>query len=51
MQSANIGEGKLGRTLVVGINTWAGHTPGIVANGGLDPAAGIVLQDASTGST
>jgi NitT/TauT family transport system substrate-binding protein len=39
VQSANIGEGKLGRTLVVGINTWAGHTPGIVANGGLDSAA------------
>jgi NitT/TauT family transport system substrate-binding protein len=39
VQSANIGDGKLGRTLVVGINTWAGHTPGIVANGGLDAAA------------
>ncbi|MCA1665578.1 MAG: hypothetical protein LC659_15145, partial [Myxococcales bacterium] len=39
VQSANLGDGKLGRTLVIGINTWAGHTPGIVANGGLDPAA------------
>jgi len=39
VQSANIGAGKLGRTLVVGINTWAGHTPGIVSNGGLDPSA------------
>jgi outer membrane protein OmpA-like peptidoglycan-associated protein/ABC-type amino acid transport substrate-binding protein len=29
--------GKLDRPLVVGINTWAGHAPGIVANGGLDP--------------
>jgi NitT/TauT family transport system substrate-binding protein len=29
--------GKLGRTLVVGINTWAGHAPGIVFNGGMDP--------------
>jgi NitT/TauT family transport system substrate-binding protein len=38
--AANVGDGKLGRQLVVGINTWAGHTPGIVANGGLDPAAG-----------
>jgi outer membrane protein OmpA-like peptidoglycan-associated protein/ABC-type amino acid transport substrate-binding protein len=34
---ANVGAGKLGRPLVVGINTWAGHAPGIVANGGLDP--------------
>jgi NitT/TauT family transport system substrate-binding protein len=34
---ANIGPGKLGRKLVVGINTWAGHAPGIVSNGGLDP--------------
>jgi outer membrane protein OmpA-like peptidoglycan-associated protein/ABC-type amino acid transport substrate-binding protein len=34
--NANVGPGKLGRPLVVGINTWAGHAPGIVANGGLD---------------
>jgi NitT/TauT family transport system substrate-binding protein len=34
---ANVGPGKLGRTLVVGINTWAGHAPGIVENGGLEP--------------
>ncbi|MGE0454646.1 MAG: OmpA family protein [Vicinamibacteria bacterium] len=33
------GSGKLGRPLVVGINTWAGHAPGIVFNGGLDPGA------------
>ena len=32
------GPGKLGRPLVVGINTWAGHAPGIVANVGLEPA-------------
>lgn len=32
---AAVGNGKLGRKLVVGINTWAGHAPGIVANGGL----------------
>jgi outer membrane protein OmpA-like peptidoglycan-associated protein/ABC-type amino acid transport substrate-binding protein len=33
------GSGKLGRPLVVAINTWAGHAPGIVFNGGLNPAA------------
>ena len=31
--------GKLTRTLVVGINTWAGHAPGIVFNGGMEPSA------------
>jgi outer membrane protein OmpA-like peptidoglycan-associated protein/ABC-type amino acid transport substrate-binding protein len=31
------GSGKLGRPLVVAINTWAGHGPGIVYNNGLDP--------------
>ncbi len=30
---------KLPRTLVVGINTWAGHAPGVVFNGGMDPSA------------
>lgn len=36
IQAANIGNGRLsGRPLRVGINTWAGHAPGIVANGGL----------------
>jgi len=29
--------GKLSRPLIVGINTWAGHAPGIVANRGMDP--------------
>jgi len=29
--------GKLNRPLVVAINTWAGHAPGIVYNYGLDP--------------
>jgi NitT/TauT family transport system substrate-binding protein len=29
--------GRLSRPLVVGINTWAGHAPGIVFNAGLDP--------------
>ena len=32
---AQVGSGKLNRKLRVGINTWAGHAPGIVANGGL----------------
>jgi NitT/TauT family transport system substrate-binding protein len=41
---ANIGPGKLGRKLVVGINTWAGHAPGIVSNGGLDATAGAVYK-------
>ena len=31
------GSGKLNRPLVVAINTWAGHAPGIVENGGMDP--------------
>ena len=34
------GSGKLDRPLVVGINTWAGHSPGIVSNDGLDPNPG-----------
>ena len=29
--------GKLNRMLVVGINTWAGHAPGIVENRGMEP--------------
>jgi len=32
---APVAGGKLTRPLVVGINTWAGHAPGIVANWGL----------------
>lgn len=36
--------GKLSRPLVVAINTWAGHAPGIVANGGLDPGAGSLYK-------
>jgi len=35
--AAQIGTGKLARPLVVAINTWAGHAPGIVYNNGLDP--------------
>ena len=34
-----IGTGKLNRPLVIGINTWAGHAPGIVYNGGMEPSA------------
>jgi ABC-type amino acid transport substrate-binding protein len=37
--AAAVGDGRITRPLVVGINTWAGHTPGIVANGGLDPGS------------
>ncbi|MBI3183352.1 MAG: OmpA family protein [Myxococcales bacterium] len=36
---AQLGDGKLDRVLKVGINTWAGHAPGIVANGGMDPGS------------
>jgi NitT/TauT family transport system substrate-binding protein len=35
-----IGSGRLNRPLVVGINTWAGHAPGIVFNNGMEPNAG-----------
>jgi NitT/TauT family transport system substrate-binding protein len=38
--SASIGSGRLNRPLVVGINTWAGHAPGIVFNNGMEPGAG-----------
>lgn len=35
---ATVGSGKLNRPLVVGINTWAGHAPGVVFNAGMDPS-------------
>ncbi|MBI5477225.1 MAG: OmpA family protein [Deltaproteobacteria bacterium] len=35
--SAAVGTQGLSRTLKVGINTWAGHAPGIVANMGMKP--------------
>jgi NitT/TauT family transport system substrate-binding protein len=38
--STSVGTGRLNRPLVVGINTWAGHSPGIVFNNGMDPNAG-----------
>lgn len=31
--------GRLNRPLVVGINTWAGHAPGVVFNAGMEPSA------------
>lgn len=40
VSGAAIGTGKLNRPLVVGINTWAGHAPGIVFNNGMDPNVG-----------
>ena len=45
--AATITGGKLGRPLRVGINTWAGHAPGIVANLGLAPGkAGSIYTKA-----
>ncbi len=45
------GSGKLDRPLVVAINTWAGHAPGIVFNNGLDPNSGARATRRSTGWT
>ncbi|HXT52530.1 MAG TPA: ABC transporter substrate-binding protein, partial [Thermoanaerobaculia bacterium] len=40
VSSAALGSSStLNRTLVVGINTWAGHAPGIVYNHGMEPNA------------
>ena len=36
----SLGSGRLNRPLVVGINTWAGHAPGVVFNNGMDPNGG-----------
>src|SRR6202163_133316 len=38
--NSSVGSGKLDRPLVVAINTWAGHSPGIVFNNGMDPNPG-----------
>jgi outer membrane protein OmpA-like peptidoglycan-associated protein/ABC-type amino acid transport substrate-binding protein len=38
------GSGKLDRPLVVAINTWAGHAPGVVFNNGMDPNPGSSYQ-------
>src|ERR1700754_1023155 len=40
VNSISLGSGRLNRPLVVGINTWAGHAPGIVFNNGMDPNGG-----------
>ena len=38
--------GRLARKLIVGINTWAGHAPGIVANRGLSAGVkGSIYKD------
>ena len=37
VSAVNVSAGKLNRPLVVAINTWAGHSPGIVFNNGMDP--------------
>lgn len=38
-----LGAGTLNRPLRVAINTWAGHAPGIVANGGMKPGGAASL--------
>ena len=40
VSATSVGTGRLNRPLVVGINTWAGHAPGIVFNNGMEPNAG-----------
>ena len=42
--SVSIGTGRLSRPLVVGINTWAGHSPGIVFNNGMEPNGGSLYK-------
>ncbi len=42
--AAEVAKGKLTRPLVVGINTWAGHAPGIVYNRGMDPGAASLYK-------
>jgi NitT/TauT family transport system substrate-binding protein len=44
VSAVSIGTGKLNRPLVVGINTWAGHSPGIVYNNGMEPNAGSLYK-------
>src|SRR4051812_23990762 len=38
VSATSVSAGKLNRPLVVAINTWAGHSPGIVFNNGLEPS-------------
>src|SRR5919106_1044545 len=40
VSATSVGTGRLNRPLIVGINTWAGHAPGIVFNNGMEPNAG-----------
>lgn len=40
VSTVSLGSGRLNRPLVVGINTWAGHSPGIVFNNGMEPNGG-----------
>ena len=40
VSSVALGSGRLNRPLVVGINTWAGHAPGIFFNNGMEPNCG-----------
>ncbi|MEJ7576681.1 MAG: phosphate ABC transporter substrate-binding/OmpA family protein [Pyrinomonadaceae bacterium] len=44
VNSTSVGTGRLNRPLVVGINTWAGHAPGIVFNNGMEPSAGSLYK-------
>jgi NitT/TauT family transport system substrate-binding protein len=41
--TSTVGSGTLSRPLKVAINTWAGHAPGIVANGGMKPGGASSL--------
>jgi NitT/TauT family transport system substrate-binding protein len=44
VSSTGVGAGRLNRPLVVGINTWAGHSPGIVFNNGMEPNAASLYK-------
>lgn len=44
VNTTSVGTGRLSRPLVVGINTWAGHAPGIVFNNGMEPNAGSMYK-------
>jgi ABC-type nitrate/sulfonate/bicarbonate transport system substrate-binding protein len=44
VNAISIGTGKLSRPLIVAINTWAGHSPGIVFNGGMESSASSLYK-------
>jgi NitT/TauT family transport system substrate-binding protein len=44
VSAKEVGAGRLSRPLVVGINTWAGHSPGIVYNNGMEPNGGSLYK-------